>query len=398
MFASSKHAAFCVVLLWGSSAIASDVAFELAGGDIIVRAPSGEKSIAMGCTPQSFTSLGDKAYALCGRTVLTVDASHDPPIVTKKRYVAPLVSLTVIDGVVSARTAKSVMALDDYEVLALETPVVPPPPTHKPISLRAPEGRTAWGPERQWTPAPTEREPRGVEATANVTTGAGFDGPVGGFLFFDASLAYRSAGALVVAAYGTFGAATGDFDSGNHVTGPRGGDAQVAVGEVLVGGDIRYVAVSGGVGVGLFEHGYLVEPVLALRGRVGERDRITFDWHMSFGIGATFVGEYGGAIEFRIAPTWWLGVDAEVGNLRYGRAMADVRHRIMGTGKHGTLDIRGGVGLAYVETSSANADQPSEPCGAFVGFGGTQTTDTHCVGTNVDYLGPAISFGMLWRP
>ena len=93
--------------------------------------------------------------------------------------------------------------------------------------------------------------------------------------------------------------------------------------------------------------------------------------------------------EFPMVKDWWIGADAELGNLRYGRFMVDVRHRLSGKGPRGTLDLRMGLGLAYVQTSPACVTQFNTS-----GFNG----DTDCVGTNTDYLGPALSLGLVWRP
>ena len=231
---------------------------------------------------------------------------------------------------------------------------------------------------------------RGFEADVGTTGGVGLDGPAGVSSVFDAAVAYRFQAPLALAAYGTFGAATGPFDTGDRTTGPRGGDVQLAVFEAVLGYDARYVALAAGSGAGLFDLGGEVEPLLVTRGRFGALDQIAFTWHASFGLQGTVIGVLGGDLEFRLSTRFWLGVDAELGNLRYGRFFADARYRLSGRGPRDVVDLKLGLGLAYVRTTSA--------CTSAFDPRGTGIPDTECFGTNVDYLGPAASVGVLWRP
>jgi len=195
---------------------------------------------------------------------------------------------------------------------------------------------------------------------------------------------------MSLAAYGNFGAGTGSFDPGSRNTGPFGGDVQLASFEAHIGLDMRWYALSIGFGAGLREQGYDTEPIFAVRGRGGEVDGFTFTWHSSFMIhGPNAFGVLGGMLEFPLTKVWWLGADAELGNLRYGRFMVDLRHRLAGNGYGGTFDVRLGAGLSYLQTS-ASCDTPFS--------NGVTQGDTECLGTNTDYLGPAASLGFIWRP
>ena len=383
---SSKRAAFCIVLAIAGAARAEGddqdqpqgPAFELAGSAVIVRDSSGETPVRVGCTPRSVASVETKAYALCGEsTIVVVDAAPTPHVAERFPVAARIVSLTVIDGVISARTAAGVKPLAQYPRRRLET-------------LDAPRAATPW-----WTrargasrPKPPERV-QGLELDLNETSDLGVDGQVGVTSVFDAAVVWRASVPLSLAAYGVFGAATGGFDQGDRTFGPRGGDVQIAVGEAVIGVDTRYVGFSFGAGAGMFERGYQVEPLVVARGRFGPVDEFSFTWHTSFATsGNTLLGVIGGALEFRLAHRWWMGADAELGNLRYGRFMGDLRYRVR-DGKSGTLDLRGGLGLAYVESSAdCNTTFTKQ------GFAG----DTECLGTNTDYLGPAVSLGIVWRP
>jgi hypothetical protein len=392
---SSKRAAFCIAFALAGAARADDaaqpppaVAFELAGTAIIVRDAAGETLVPIGCEPRSFASTAEAAYALCGEsTVIVVAAKPDPHVVERRFVDARIVSLTVVGGVVSARTLEGVKPLDDYPRGYPGASATPHRRRHD-VVLYAPGEGMSGVPHDALAPPPARVH--GFEARLAGTTGPGFDGPVGVFATFDASLVYRFDVPFSVSAYGTFGAATGEFQQGDRNFGPRGGDVQVAVGEALVGVDTRVVGFSFGAGSGMFERGYDVEPLIVARGRFGPIDELAFTWHTSFATGGTtLLGVLGGAIDFRVIPSLWLGADAELGNLRYGRFMLDARYRLRGEGASGTLDLVGGLGLAYVE-SSALCDSNLAPSGS--------SGDTECLGTNVDYLGPALSLGVMWRP
>ncbi|HEY1956192.1 MAG TPA: hypothetical protein VGH28_11270 [Polyangiaceae bacterium] len=381
-FGSSKRAAFCIAFAIAGAARADGddakpPAFELAQDAVIVRDARGETVVNVGCAPRSFTSAGTKAYALCGqRTVVVVDAEPTPHVERRIPIDARIVSLTVIDGVISARTSTGVKPLDQYPVGSLDAP----PP-------RAP---TAWWAHMHGAsrPKPPERV-QGLELTLDGTADIGVDGQVGVASVFDAAVVWRPSVPILLAAYGVFGAATGAFDPGDRNLGPRGGDMQVAVGEAVVGVDTRYVGFAFGAGAGMFERGYQVEPLIVARGRFGPVDEFSFTWHTSFATGGqTILGVIGGAVEFRIARRAWMGADAELGNLDYGRFMVDARVRVR-DGKSGTVDLRAGVGLAYVESSADCQTVTTKQ-----GFAG----DTECIGTNTDYLGPAVSVGVVFRP
>ncbi len=368
------------------------VVFELAGDGVIVRSHgTDEKTVHVGCVARSFASQGSRAWVLCGTaTVVTIDATPEPHIVLRQRYGTRFVSLTTIEGVVSARTTQGVKPLDQYAVATdAETPE--PPPTHRVHhQIRyAHDDDVA----RQIPPPPSELPVTGLEIDATASGGVGTDNFVGAWSTLDAAFIYRFKFPLSIAAYGLIGAGTGGFDNGNEQTGPNGGDVQVATGEALISLDTSVFAIGVGVGVGLFERAYDVEPLFVTRGRIGEVDALEFRWHMAFATGGnSLLGAVGGALEFRLNPRWWLGAEAEFGNLRYGRVMLDVRRRMIAQRDHkgATLDLRMGIGLAYVETSS-NCTTPTQPQN-------DPTVDAECIGTNIDYLGPALSFGLVFRP
>jgi hypothetical protein len=382
--------------------------FELAGDSVIVRTKAREWFIKIGCRAQSFASVGTTAYALCtvassspsaSSTVVIVEVEPEPHVVQRRAILSPLMSLTVIDGVISARSAFGVKPLADYSVAPAN--VVVAPRTHT-LSLH--------GPLYSTTPPPavgyTTPELNGLELSLVGTSGIGFDGPVGGYGVLQAEIAYRFKAPLFLAAYGTFGAGTGQFNTGMEPPttngangGANGGDVQVAAGEAIIGVDTRFIALGVGAGAALMQDGYDVEPIVAFRGRFGERDRFDFTWHMAFATGGpNVVGLFGGMLEFRLTSSVWLGVDAELGNERFGRFMVDARFRLAGHGAHGTVDLRTGFGLAYVQTSTNTAGSTS-PCNGQSEI--TQVpgnTDVECIGTNADYLGPALSLGLVWRP
>ncbi len=358
------------------------VAFELAGDSVIVRTGDQEQTLKIGCYAQSFTSLDTKAYALCApSTVVFIDASPAPHVVERRALAARVLSLTVLNGAAAARTATGVKPLDEYAVLPPNTELGPAPR----LVLHAPKYWTE--PKALALPPP---EPRGLEINLRGTGGLGFDGPTAVSGLIDAGFTYRFKAPWFIAAYGTFGGATAAFDPGTRDTGPLGGDVQVAVGEALVGLDARFVAFGTGWGVALSAHGYDVEPVLTFRGRVGERDGFEFNWHISFMTGGPdAAGSYGGSLEFRLASRWWLGVEAEFGSERYGRFMFDVRRRVSGDGGRGTVDVRAGFGLGLVKTDATCTSAFNTTLGS---------GDMECVGTNADYVGPALSLGIVWRP
>jgi hypothetical protein len=326
---------------------------------------------------------------------VVVDAQPTPRVLERHALSGHVVSLTVIDGVVSARSAAGVKPLVDYEHPAATVTALP---HERRLSLHAPQ---YWADQPQPVVAKAT-EVHGVELGLVVTGGIGVASPVAAFSLFDASFVYRSPALLYVAAYGTFGAGTAAFDAGTISTGPVGGDVQVAVGEAVIGIDTRFVAAGIGAGVAMMEDGYDIEPLVVLRGRVGDRDRFAVSWHFAFAAGGpTPIGMFGGMLEFRLGSRWWLGVEAELGNEGYGRFMLDARHRLMGDGGHRTLDLRLGAGLAYIATSSnavvtpSNGATPNMPCLTQFEQGGTEGS---CLGTTTNYFGPALSLGLVWRP
>jgi hypothetical protein len=373
--------------------------YEQAGDKVIIRTEGGEKSIAVGCVPRSFTSSGSKAYALCSPNTVVIIAADPPGVLERRPLRDHIVSLTVVDGVVSARTSSGVHALDTIPV----APVTTAPTVTRPrvLSLHAP---AYYGPRPE---VPKEKEIRGFELDVRGTAGLGLDGPTAASAFMQAGLMYRFDVPFSLSAYGTVGAGTAAFSAGTRTSGPIGGDIQVATGEVLASLDSRFVAFGLGVGVALMDFGYQVEPLVALRGRFGEIDRFEVTWHMSFATGgATPAGEYGAMMEFRVTNGWWLGADAEAGNLRYGRFMVDLRKRLSGNGLHDTVDLRLGLGLAYLRSSVAAVPSmngfTNETCSEAgvnsINSSITPIPDVECVGTNIDYVGPALSLGLVWRP
>ena len=380
---SSKHAAFCIVFALAGAARADGAArfaFELAQDTIIVREDTTETLVKVGCEPRSFAAAADKAYALCGsRTIVEVDALPTPHVALRTSIADRVISLTVIDGVLDVRTASGVKPLADYP------PLVPRAIERRPLAYAT----DAWRARQHLRPPP----PRvtGVELDFGDTVGPGFDGPAGVTSVFDAAFVWRPEIPISLSAFGTFGAATGEFQTGDRNFGPRGGDVQIAVGEGLLGVDTRYVGFSFGAGAAMFERGYSVEPLIVARGRFGALDELAFSWHTSFATsGPTLLGVIGGVLEFRLARRAWLAADVELGNLRYGHFMGELRVRLHGDGPNGTLDLRMGLGLAYVESSADcnSSGSTVTPTGG----------DTECLGTNVDYLGPAASLGVVFRP
>jgi hypothetical protein len=381
--------ALCLGLFaWPSAARADEpapeVSFELAGNTVIAHVGDTEKTIPIGCTAVSFASLGGTGYALCPpNVVVVIETAPEPHIVERRALAKHLVSLTVKDGVVMGRSETGLAPLADYPRVQGGRP---------PIMRIAPEPWRAYEfvSTHHARPKPVKPQIDGPEISILGTAGVGVDSIPGPFGFLDVAVVERFPFGLALAAYGNFGAATGSFDAASRSTGPFGGDVQLASGEAHIGLDSRFFAFSIGFGAGLREEGYDVEPIFAIRGRGGELDGFTFTWHTSFMIhGPNAFGALGGMLEFPIVNDWWIGADAELGNLRYGRFMADLRHRVSGKGPHGTLDVRMGLGLAYVQTSS-QCDTPFTN----TGFSG----DTECLGTNTDYLGPALSLGLVWRP
>jgi hypothetical protein len=368
---------------------APEASFELAGNAVIVRSGDVEQTVRVGCTPVSFVAVANTAYLLCApNVVVIIDALPKPHVLQRRALAAHLVSLSVKDGAVMGRTDTGLKPLDEI------------PPSSAPALVVVSEGSRSYTPFHPRKKTPPKPPISGVEIDLLGTGGVGVDTNPGPFAFFDASLVGRFPFGLALAAYGNFGAATGPFNVGTRSTGPFGGDVQLASYEGHVGLDVRWFAISIGFGAGMREQGYAVEPLFAIRGRGGEIDGFSFTWHTSFVIqGPNAFGVLGGMLEFPVTKTWWLGADAELGNLRYGRFMVDVRHRLAGAdGKGGTFDIRASAGLAYVQTSAADKSSGStQPC--FEGFFGTGSpTDTECLGTNTDYLGPAVSLGFVWRP
>jgi hypothetical protein len=381
---SSKALAFCIALaasVAGSRAARADDAaaptapsFALSGDALVVRGPSGETRVELGCTSRSFAAVRTFAYVLCApNVVVVIDADPTPHVVERHVVTVRIEALFVDRGTVEAVTGTGVLPLAAYWKRHAHAPAGH---RRRPAPFRAPE------------PPPRVED---LEARLSTTVGPGLDGPAGAFSLFDLSLVDRVGPAFLVGAYGTLGAATGAFDPGTSATGPRGGDVQVAVGEGVVGIDTRWVAFAFGAGGGLFEHGYEVQPLIVARGRVGPVDEIAFDWHASFGFsGPTLIGALGGTLEFRVTTRWWLGTEAELGNLRYGRFLVGLRHRLLGVGPAHVVDLRFAVGLAYVKSSA--------DCNTALTGRGTPTGDTDCTGTNVDDLGPAASIGLVFRP
>lgn len=364
---------------------ASGATFELAGNAVIVHAGEVEQTVRVGCTPASFAAVANTAYVLCApNVVVVIDALPKPHVLERRALAAHVISLSVKDGAVIARTETGLKPLDEI------------PPSSSPALVVVPEWSRTFEPIRSARKKTPPKPPvSGVEVNVLGTAGAGVDTIPGGFGFVDASVIGRFPFGLALGLYGNFGAGTGSFDPGSRTTGPFGGDVQLASFEAHVGLDMRWFAISMGFGAGMREAGYDVEPIFSIRGRGGEIDGFTFTWHSSFMIqGPNAFGVLGGMIEFPLNKTWWLGADAELGNLRYGRFMVDLRHRLAGVEGHGTFDVRLGLGLAYLQTSAVQADAPSQRCEDFSGT----ASQFECVGTNTDYLGPAVSLGFVWRP
>lgn len=365
---------------------APDVSFELAGNAVIVRTGEVEQTVRVGCTPASFAAVANTAYVLCApNVVVVIDALPKPHVLQRRALATHVISLSVKDGAVIARTESGLKPLDEIA------------PSSAPALVVVPEWSRAFDTVRPRKRTPPKPAVSGLEVNVLGTAGAGVDTNPGGFGYIDASLIGRFPFGLSLALFGNFGAATGTFDPGSRTTGPFGGDVQLASFEAHVGLDMRWFAISMGFGAGLDERGYQTVPLFSIRGRGGEIDGFTFTWHTSFVTAAgvsSALGALGGMIEFPITKTWWLGADAELGNMRYGRFMADIRHRLAGDGYHGTFDVRASVGLAYVQSSAQQVDDPSLPCTDFNSSAG----QFECVGTNTDYLGPAVSLGFVWRP
>jgi len=394
MRGSSTAIALCLAL-FAAPALADDeqaektpdVSFELAGSAVIVRTGEVEQTVRVGCTPASFAALGNTAYVLCApNVVVVIDALPKPHVLQRRALAKHVISLSVKDGAVIARTETGLKPLDEI------------PPSSAPALVVVPEWSRSFEITRSRKKvAPPKPPVSGLEVNVLGTAGAGVDTTPGPFGFIDASLVGRFPFGLALALYGNFGAGTGSFDPGSRATGPFGGDVQLASFEAHVGLDMRWFAISAGFGAGLDERGYDVAPLFSIRGRGGEIDGFTFTWHTSFvtqGGAPSALGVLGGMIEFPITRTWWLGADAELGNLRYGRFMVDIRHRLAGDGYHGTFDVRASVGLAYLQTSASQADSSNQPCEDFSNSAG----QFECVGSNTDYLGPAVSLGFVWRP
>jgi hypothetical protein len=364
--------------------------FELAGDGVVVRVGDHEQTLKVGCVARSFAASGSRAYVLCGMaTVVTIEAKGGPNdlphIVVRARYDARFISLTMIQGVISARTATGVKPLDEY-LLA--------PANARDEVIRPPRHARFDEPSTYVRPPPPPPI-TGFEIDATATGGIGVDTFPGASVTLDAAFVYRFDVPFSIAAYGVVGAATGSFDNGQATFGPSGGDVQIATGEALVSLDLPVFAIGIGGGVGMLDDGYEVEPLFVTRGRIGRVDAFEARWHMAFATsGRTVLGELGGSLEFRLDAKWWLGVEAEFGNLRYGRAMLDVRRRLVAPKDHkgATVDLRAGLGLAVVHTSSDCAlnDEfgQSPPAGSI----------DECIGTNADYLGPAVSLGLVFRP
>ncbi|HEY2367699.1 MAG TPA: hypothetical protein VGH87_14985, partial [Polyangiaceae bacterium] len=365
-----------------------EATFELAGAAVIVHTADVEQTVRVGCTPASFTSRSTTAYVLCApNVVVVIDALPKPHVLQRRALAQHIVSLSVKDDVVMARTDAGLKPLDEIPPSTAPALVV--------VSERSRPYEYESHPRKKTPPKP---QVTGLELALLGTAGVGVDATPGAFTFFDASIVQRFPFGMSLAAFGNFGAGTGSFDPGSRSTGPFGGDVQAASFEAHIGLDMRWFALSFGFGAGMREQGYDVEPVFAIRGRGGEIDGFTFTWHSSFVIhGPNAFGVLGAMLEFPLARTWWLGADAELGNLRYGRFMVDLRHRLAGTGPHGTFDVRVSAGLAYLQTSAADSSN-MEPCGNTAFFNGGPLSDTECLGTNADYLGPAVSLGFVWRP
>ncbi len=364
------------------------IAFELAGDRVIVRDGNKERPLNVGCTARSFTSKGTRAYVLCGAsTIVMIDAMPEPHVSLRERLLDRILSLTTIDGVVSARSDAGVKPLAEYSVAPSSAP--PELPVEAPVKKPR---RRYYGSEDYALRKKQEVPPvRGFEIDATATGGVGVDNIAGAFTTLDAAFIYRFDVPFSIAGYATVGAATGAFDGGEANVGPRGGDVQVATSEAVISVDAPVVAVGLGIGVGLLDNGYNVEPLFVLRGRIGEVDTFEFRWHMAFATsGPTIIGVFGGALEFRLSPAWWIGAEAELGNLRYGRFMGSVRRRLVAQKDHkgSTLDLRAGIGLAYVHSSSE--------CNT--SFSNINRSTSECIGTNTDYLGPAVSIGLVFRP
>jgi hypothetical protein len=393
MRGSSTAIALCVAL-FAANALADDdqaektpeATFELAGPAVIVHSGDVEQTVRVGCTAASFVALGNTAYVLCAPNVIVViDAMPKPRVLQRRALARHIVSLSVKDGVVMARTDSGVKPLDEI------------PPSTAPALVVVSEGSRSYEPRPQ-RKTPPKPQVTGLEISLLGTAGVGVDATPGAFTFFDASVVQRFPFGLSFAAFGNFGAGTGSFDPGSRSTGPFGGDVQAASFEAHIGLDMRAFALSIGFGAGMREQGYDVEPLFAVRGRGGEVDGFSFTWHSSFVIqGPNAFGALGGMLEFPVTRTWWLGADAELSNLRYGRFMVDLRHRFAGTGTSGTFDVRVSAGLAYLQTSASDSSN-KEPCGNTSFSNGGPQSDTECLGTNADYLGPAVSLGFIWRP
>ncbi len=385
MRGSSTLAALCLAVSIAATARAQDestptVAFELAGDAVIVRVGDTEKPIKVGCTPRSFASSAKTAYALCApNVVVIVEAEPEPHVAERRPIGVNIVSLAVTDGLVYARSDTGLKPLSEY-----------------PVARAGAHGKSRGPVFEAWSPPAPQKLPKrpppitGLEVNLAGTAGVGVDAVPGPFGLVDASLIGRFPFGLSLSAYGTAGAGTGNFLNGTRQTGPFGGDIQVAVAEVLLGFDSRWFALAVGSGGAMTEHGYDVEPLFVIRGRAGEVDGFTFTWHNSFAVqGPNAMGVIGGAIEFPVSKRLWLGMDVELGALRYGRFMMGLRQRLSPRGETSTIDLRASVGLAYVHSSSFCQTPLTN-----TGF----TGDTECVGTNADYLGPGVSLGFVWRP
>ncbi|HEY2369848.1 MAG TPA: hypothetical protein VGH87_25790, partial [Polyangiaceae bacterium] len=360
MRGSSTAIALCLAL-FAAPALADgeqaektpEASFELAGSAVIVRVGDVEQTVRVGCTPASFAAVVNTAYVLCApNVVVVIDALPKPHVLQRRALASHVISLSVKDGAVIARTETGLKPLDEIA------------PSTAPALVVVPEwSRTYEGVRPRRKQAPPKPPLSGLEVNLLGTAGAGVDTTPGAFGYVDASIIGRFPFGLSLALYGNFGAGTGSFDPGTRATGPFGGDVQLASTEVHVGLDMRWFAISMGFGAALDERGYDVVPIFSIRGRGGEIDGFTFTWHTSFvtaGGAPSALGVLGGMIEFPITKTWWLGADAELGNLRYGRFMVDIRHRLAGTGDHGTFDIRASAGLAYLQTSAAQTDSPNQ--------------------------------------
>jgi hypothetical protein len=341
----------------------------------------------MGCTPTQVVRTKDRAFVLCPSSLVVVVSLTPTPHIEQRRPMRHHVA-----GLAAEGDAVFVRFEGDVTSWPIDDAAAPPetqPELDRVLPMfQAPEQTTA----------PPEHPRVGrFEMTLAGTGEIGVGGTKGAGGVFDASVVYRTSAPFMVGAFGTFGAGTGSFDAGSVFTGPKGGDLQVAVGEVVVGVDSRYVEFDVGPGAALYASGYDVVPLFAMRGRFGRRDRFDFTWHASFAINAPSqfcvtcqsvqLGVMGAALQFRLSPGWWLTLDGAFGNLRYGRMMLDLRHRIRGSGSHDTLELQGGLGLAMVESSASCDNNLSVP----------NATTTTCHGSNAQYIGPAATFGVLWR-